>query len=149
MNNPTTYFRIGKERIRYCPGTLRSLRKLFDITSKIALKPQVRPTDGVGFGYGFGSIPDRIPRVRDIPYFFGPCRHFQLIRRIEAESDSRKVFKVLRLRLYHHRRRYRDRIMCFLGKVESADTCVQVADFFHAGSWRIYYVAIIAEFVSS
>jgi len=31
---------------------------------------------------------------------------------------------------YHHMRRFRDRRVCFLGNVESADVCVQIADFY-------------------
>jgi nanoRNase/pAp phosphatase (c-di-AMP/oligoRNAs hydrolase) len=42
---------------------------------------------------------------------------------------------------YHNRRRYRDRIISFLGKVESVDACVQVADFF-LRVIDIYYVIV-------
>lgn len=64
----------------------------------------------------------------------------QLIRRIELNQIPEKYFKYFDY-AFHHRRRYRDRVMCFLGKVESADACVQVADFFIRIA-EIYYVLI-------
>lgn len=64
----------------------------------------------------------------------------QLIRRIELNQIPEKYFKYFDY-AFHNRRRYRDRIMCFLGKVESADACVQVADFFIRIA-EIYYVMI-------
>ena len=53
----------------------------------------------------------------------------QLIRRIELNQIPERFLKYFDF-AFHHKRRYRDRIVCFLGKVENADTCVQVADFF-------------------
>jgi len=53
----------------------------------------------------------------------------ELIRRIELNQIPERFLKYYDY-AFHHKRRYRDRIVCFLGKVESADTCVQVADFF-------------------
>jgi len=53
----------------------------------------------------------------------------ELIRRIELNQIPERFLKYFDY-AFHHKRRYRDRIVCFLGKVESADTCVQVADFF-------------------
>jgi len=64
----------------------------------------------------------------------------QLIRRIELNQIPEKYFKYFDY-AFHHRRRYRDRAMCFLGKVESTDACVQVADFFIRIA-EIYYVLI-------
>jgi nanoRNase/pAp phosphatase (c-di-AMP/oligoRNAs hydrolase) len=53
----------------------------------------------------------------------------ELIRRIELNQIPERFLKYYDF-AFHHKRRYRDRIVCYLGKVESADTCVQVADFF-------------------
>ncbi|MDO9229491.1 MAG: DHH family phosphoesterase [Syntrophales bacterium] len=52
----------------------------------------------------------------------------QLIRRIELNQIPDRFLKYYDY-AYHHKRRYRDRMICFLGPVESADVCVQVADF--------------------
>jgi nanoRNase/pAp phosphatase (c-di-AMP/oligoRNAs hydrolase) len=51
----------------------------------------------------------------------------QLIRRIELNQIPERFLKYFDI-AYHNRRRYRDRIICFLGKVESVDACVQLAD---------------------
>jgi nanoRNase/pAp phosphatase (c-di-AMP/oligoRNAs hydrolase) len=53
----------------------------------------------------------------------------QLIRRIELNQIPERFLKYYDY-AYRNRRRYRDRIMSFLGRVESVDACVQVADFF-------------------
>ncbi len=51
----------------------------------------------------------------------------QLIRRIELNQIPERFLKYYDY-AYHNKRRYRDRIISFLGKVESVDACVQVAD---------------------
>jgi len=51
----------------------------------------------------------------------------QLIRRIELNQIPERFLKYFDI-AYHNRRRYRDRIMSFLGRVESVDVCVQLAD---------------------
>lgn len=64
----------------------------------------------------------------------------QLIRRIELNQIPDRFLKYYDY-AYHHKRRYRDRVICFLGAVESADVCVQVADF-HLRIINVYYVII-------
>jgi len=64
----------------------------------------------------------------------------QLIRRIELNQIPDRFMKYYDY-AYHHKRRYRDRVICFLGAVESADVCVQVADF-HLRIINVYYVII-------
>lgn len=64
----------------------------------------------------------------------------QLIRRIELNQIPDKFLRYYD-HAFHFRRRYRDRITCFLGRVESPDACVQVADFF-LHFIDIYYVVI-------
>ncbi len=64
----------------------------------------------------------------------------QLIRRIELNQIPDRFLKYFD-HAYHHKRRYRDRVMCYLGAVESADACVQVADFF-LRVINIFYVII-------
>jgi nanoRNase/pAp phosphatase (c-di-AMP/oligoRNAs hydrolase) len=53
----------------------------------------------------------------------------QLIRRIELNQIPERFLKYYDY-AFQYKRRYRDRIICYLGKVESTDACVQVADFF-------------------
>jgi nanoRNase/pAp phosphatase (c-di-AMP/oligoRNAs hydrolase) len=64
----------------------------------------------------------------------------QLIRRIELNQIPERYLRYFE-HAYFHRRRYRDRVMCFLGKVDSPDVCVQVADFY-LRVVNIYYVVI-------
>ncbi len=64
----------------------------------------------------------------------------QLIRRIELNQIPEKFLKYFDY-AYQHKRRYRDRVICFLGPVESADVCVQVADFY-LRIINIFYVII-------
>ncbi len=64
----------------------------------------------------------------------------QLIRRIELNQIPEKYLKYFGY-AYQHKRRYRDRVICFLGSVESADVCVQVADFY-LRVINIFYVII-------
>ena len=53
----------------------------------------------------------------------------ELIRRIELNQIPEKFLKHFDYAC-QHKRRYRDRVIIFLGSVESPDACVQVADFF-------------------
>ncbi|HOF06368.1 MAG TPA: DHH family phosphoesterase [Syntrophales bacterium] len=64
----------------------------------------------------------------------------QLIRRIELNQIPERYLRFFE-HAYSHRRRYRDRITSFLGKVDSPDVCVQVADFY-LRIVDIYYVVI-------
>jgi nanoRNase/pAp phosphatase (c-di-AMP/oligoRNAs hydrolase) len=64
----------------------------------------------------------------------------QLIRRIELNQIPKRYLKYYD-HSYHHRRRYRDRFVSFLGRVDSMDVCVQVADFY-LRLVDIYYVII-------
>jgi nanoRNase/pAp phosphatase (c-di-AMP/oligoRNAs hydrolase) len=53
----------------------------------------------------------------------------ELIRRIELNQIPEKFLRHFDYAC-QHKRRYRDRVIIFLGTVESPDACVQVADFF-------------------
>ena len=64
----------------------------------------------------------------------------QLIRRIELNQIPDRFLKYYDY-AYHHKRRYRDRMICFLAPVESADVCVQVADF-HLRIINVFHVIV-------
>lgn len=55
--------------------------------------------------------------------------NMRFIRRIELNQTPESFLKYYN-HAYHHMRRFRDRRVCFLGNVESADVCVQIADFY-------------------
>jgi nanoRNase/pAp phosphatase (c-di-AMP/oligoRNAs hydrolase) len=55
--------------------------------------------------------------------------NMQLIRRIELNQTPGRFLKYFD-HAYHHMNNFRGRRVCFLGKIESSDVCVQVADFY-------------------
>jgi nanoRNase/pAp phosphatase (c-di-AMP/oligoRNAs hydrolase) len=64
----------------------------------------------------------------------------ELIRRIELNQIPERFLKYFDYAC-QHKRRYHDRVIVFLGMVESPDACVQVADFF-LRVINIFYVII-------
>jgi nanoRNase/pAp phosphatase (c-di-AMP/oligoRNAs hydrolase) len=74
---------------------------------------------------------ERDARLEDISAYYFNFMHAnrQLIRRIELNRIPDRFLKYFDY-AHRHKRRYRDRVLCFLGAVESADACVQVADFY-------------------
>ena len=95
--------------------------------------------------YGIKSDTNNFERdsnLEDIgAYYLNASRaNRQLIRRIELNQIPERYLKSFE-HAYSHRRRYRDRITSFLGKVDSPDVCVQVADFY-LRIVDIYYVVI-------
>jgi|SRR3989339_99884 len=74
---------------------------------------------------------ERDARLEDISAYYFNFLHAnrQLIRRIELNQIPDRFLRHFDY-AHKHKRRYRDRVICFLGTVESADVCVQVADFY-------------------
>jgi nanoRNase/pAp phosphatase (c-di-AMP/oligoRNAs hydrolase) len=127
--------------IRPTYGALSSIMTEYLLTAKVKI-PKILYT---ALLYGIKTDTNNFERdaiLEDISaYYLTYSRaNRQLIRRIELNQIPERFLKYYDY-AFHHRRRYRDRIMCFLGKVESADTCVQVADFF-IRLVEIYYVLI-------
>jgi len=85
---------------------------------------------------------ERDASLEDIGAYYLTCSRAtrQHIRRIEHNQTPEKFHKYFEY-AYPHKRRYRDRVICFLGPVESADACVQVADFY-LRVINIFYVII-------
>jgi len=84
--------------------------------------------------YGIKTDTDNFARdasLEDISaYYLNYARaNRELIRRIELNEIPRTYLKYFDY-AYRQRIRHRDRVISFLGKVESADACVQVADFY-------------------
>ncbi|MBN1364906.1 MAG: DHH family phosphoesterase [Syntrophaceae bacterium] len=55
--------------------------------------------------------------------------NMQFIRRVELNETPPRFLKYYNY-AYHHMNNFRGRRVCFLGEVESADVCVQIADFY-------------------
>ena len=85
---------------------------------------------------------ERDARLEDIhAYYFNFMRaNRQLIRRIELNQIPDRFLKYFAA-AHKNKRRYRDRIVCFLGSVDSGDACVQIADFY-IRVINVYHVVI-------
>ena len=127
--------------IRPAYGALSSIMTEYLLTAKVKI-PKILYT---ALLYGIKTDTNNFERdaiLEDISaYYLTYSRaNRQLIRRIELNQIPERFLKYYDY-AFHHKRRYRDRVMCFLGKVESADACVQVADFF-IRLVEIYHVLI-------
>jgi nanoRNase/pAp phosphatase (c-di-AMP/oligoRNAs hydrolase) len=72
--------------------------------------------------------------------------NLQLIRRIELNQTPGRFLKYFD-HAFHHMNNFRGRRVCFLGRVESADVCVQVADFYLRliGTFYVVVAGIVDE----
>jgi nanoRNase/pAp phosphatase (c-di-AMP/oligoRNAs hydrolase) len=74
---------------------------------------------------------ERDARLEDIGAYYFNFMHAnrQLVRRIELNQIPERFLKYF-MYVYSHKKRYREHVVSYLGTVESADACVQVADFY-------------------
>jgi len=84
--------------------------------------------------YGIKTDTDNFNRstiLEDISAYTYHTKHanMQFIRRIELNQTPDRFLKYYNY-AYHHMNNFRGRRICFLGIVESADVCVQIADFY-------------------
>jgi nanoRNase/pAp phosphatase (c-di-AMP/oligoRNAs hydrolase) len=84
--------------------------------------------------YGIKSDTDNFDRAtitEDIRAYTYHTKHanMQLIRRIELNQTPGSFLKYYD-HAYHHMNNFHGRRVCYLGGVESADVCVQIADFY-------------------
>lgn len=122
-------------------GSLSTIMTEYLLAAKVRI-PKILYT---ALLYGIKSDTNNFERdsiLEDIgAYYLNHARaNRQLIRRIELNQIPERYLKYFE-HAYFHRRRYRDRVTSFLGKVESPDVCVQVADFYLRIA-DIYYVVI-------
>ncbi|PKN37286.1 MAG: hypothetical protein CVU62_11830 [Deltaproteobacteria bacterium HGW-Deltaproteobacteria-2] len=84
--------------------------------------------------YGIKSDTDNFDRatiIEDIRAYTFHTKHanMRLIRRIELNQTPGSFLKYYD-HAYHHMNNFHGRRVCYLGSVESADVCVQIADFY-------------------
>jgi len=84
--------------------------------------------------YGIKSDTDNFDRatiIEDIRAYTYHTKHanMQLVRRIELNQTPVRFLKYYD-HAYHHMNNFHGRRICYLGGVESADVCVQIADFY-------------------
>jgi nanoRNase/pAp phosphatase (c-di-AMP/oligoRNAs hydrolase) len=116
--------------IRPSYGSLSTMMMEYLLAAKIRISKKLY----TALFYGIKTDTNNFERdaiLEDIgAYYLAYARaNRQLIRRIELNQIPERFLKYYDY-AFHFKQRYRERIVCFLGKVENTDICVQVADFF-------------------
>lgn len=137
----TTVWHAELADIRPAYGSLSTMMMEYLLAAKAKISRKLYTALSYGIKTDTNNF-ERDSSLEDISaYYLAYSRaNRPLIRRIELNQIPERFLKYYDF-AFHHKRRYRDRIVCFLGKVESADTCVQVADFF-LRLVGVYYVVI-------
>lgn len=126
----TTVWHAELADIRKGYGALSTIMLEYLLVAKVKIPKKLY----TALLYGIKTDTNKLERdvsLEDINAYyltFTRANH-ELIRRIEMNQIPERFIKHFD-HAYHHRKRYKDRIVCFIGKVESPDACVQVADFF-------------------
>lgn len=91
---------------------------------------------------------DRATMIEDIKAYTYHAKYanMQLIRRIELNQTPDRFLKYFNY-AYYHMNNFRGRRVCFLDSVESADVCVQIADFYlHLiGTYYVVVAGIVGD----
>jgi nanoRNase/pAp phosphatase (c-di-AMP/oligoRNAs hydrolase) len=91
---------------------------------------------------------DRATIIEDIKAYSYHTKYanMQLIRRIELNQTPDRFLKYFNF-AYHHMNNFRGRRVCFLNTVESADVCVQIADFYLRliGTYYVVVAGIVED----
>jgi nanoRNase/pAp phosphatase (c-di-AMP/oligoRNAs hydrolase) len=91
---------------------------------------------------------DRVTLIEDIKAYSYHSKYanMQLIRRIELNQTPNRFLKYFNVS-YHNMKNFRGRRICFLGNVESADVCVQIADFYLRliGTYYVVVAGIVGD----
>lgn len=134
------------EDVRPHYGALSSVLTEYLLCSRIKIPRNLH----TALLYGIKTDTDNFDRatiIEDIRAYSYHTRYanMQLIRRIELNQTPGSFLKYFNA-CYHTMRNIRGRRVCFLGSVESADVCVQIADFYlHIIGT---YYAVVAGIVS-
>jgi len=101
--------------------------------------------------YGIKTDTDNFNRsaiIEDMSAYTYHSKHanMQFIRRIELNQTPDHFLKYYNY-AYHHMNNFRGRRVCFLGNVESADVCVQIADFYLRliGTYYVVVAGIVGD----
>lgn len=118
------------EDIRHHYGALSSVLTEYLLCARVKISRNLH----TALLYGIKSDTDNFDRatiVEDIRAYTYHTKHanMQLIRRIELNETPVRFLKYFNY-AYHHMNNFRGRRVCYLGEVESADVCVQIADFY-------------------
>jgi nanoRNase/pAp phosphatase (c-di-AMP/oligoRNAs hydrolase) len=118
------------EDVRSHYGALSSVLTEYLLCSRIKIPRNLH----TALLYGIKTDTDNFDRatlIEDIRAYSYHSKYanMQLIRRIELNQTPDIFLKYFNT-AYHKMKNFRGRRVCFLGSVESADVCVQIADFY-------------------
>lgn len=137
----------GLMDIRPNYGALSSILTEYLIRSRIKIPRNLH----TALLYGIKTDTDNFDRatlIEDIRAYTYHTKYanMQFIRRIELNQTPDRFLKYFN-HAYHHMNNFHGRRVCFLGNVESADVCVQIADFYLRliGTYYVVVAGIIDE----
>ncbi|PKN50701.1 MAG: hypothetical protein CVU55_15630 [Deltaproteobacteria bacterium HGW-Deltaproteobacteria-13] len=135
------------EDIRPDYGALSSILTEYLLCSRIKIPRNVH----TALLYGIKTDTDNFNRsaiVEDMSAYTYHTKYanMQFIRRIELNQTPDRFLKYYNY-AYHHMNNFRGRRVCFLGNVESADVCVQIADFYLRliGTYYVVVAGIVGD----
>ncbi len=135
------------EDIRPNYGALSSILTEYLLCSRIKISRNLH----TALLYGIKTDTDNFNRsavIEDMSAYTYHAKYanMQFIRRIELNQTPDRFLKYYNYS-YHHMNNFRGRRVCFLGNVESADVCVQIADFYLRliGTYYVVVAGIIGE----
>lgn len=128
-------------------GALSSLLTEYLLSSRIKIPRNLH----TALLYGIKTDTDNFNRstvIEDISAYTYHSKYanMQFIRRIELNQTPDRFLKYYNY-AYHHMNNFRGRRVCFLGGVESADVCVQIADFYLRliGTYYVVVAGIVGD----
>ena len=140
-------WQVPLEDIRTNYGALSSILTEYLLCSRVKIPRNLH----TALLYGIKTDTDNFNRstiIEDISAYTYHTKYanMQFIRRIELNQTPDRFLKYYNYS-YHHMNNFRGRRVCFLGNVESADVCVQIADFYLRliGTYYVVVAGIIGE----
>jgi nanoRNase/pAp phosphatase (c-di-AMP/oligoRNAs hydrolase) len=135
------------EDIRPDYGALSSILTEYLLCARIKIPRNVH----TALLYGIKSDTDNFDRatiIEDIRAYTYHTKHanMQLVRRIELNQTPVRFLQYYDY-AYHHMNSFHGRRVCYLGNVESADVCVQIADFYLRliGTYYVVVAGIVGD----
>lgn len=126
---------------------------LSSVMTEYLLCSRIKPSRNIhtALMYGIKTDTDNFNRsaiIEDISAYTYHTKYanMQFIRRIELNQTPDRFLKYYNY-AYHHMNNFRGRRICFLGLVESADVCVQIADFYLRliGTYYVVVAGIVGD----
>ncbi|OGP91283.1 MAG: hypothetical protein A2031_02640 [Deltaproteobacteria bacterium RBG_19FT_COMBO_43_11] len=135
------------EDIRPNYGALSSILTEYLLCARVKIPRNLHTALLYGIKTDTGNF-DRDTIFEDISAYSYHTKYanMQLIRHIELNQTPDRFLKYYD-HAYHHMNSFRGRRICYLGNIESADVCVQVADFYLRliGTYYVVVAGIVGD----